>query len=83
MLHQLGLRDAVMLDSGASTSLAYEGVSLVGYTPRPVPHVVALFPTENPDLSSPYDQGLACVLSNTCSLEQTPVVLSANLTQIK
>ena len=44
ILHQLGLRDAVMLDSGASTSLALEGESLVGYVPRPVPHVVALFP---------------------------------------
>ncbi len=46
VLYQLGFRDAVMLDSGASTSLAYEGQSLVGYTPRPVPHVVALFPPD-------------------------------------
>jgi peptidoglycan/xylan/chitin deacetylase (PgdA/CDA1 family) len=46
MLHQLGFRDAVMLDSGASTSLAYQGESLVAYTPRPVPHVVALFPPQ-------------------------------------
>jgi len=45
ILHRLGLRDAVMLDSGASTSLAYEGESQVEYTPRPVPHVVALYPT--------------------------------------
>jgi hypothetical protein len=36
-----------MLDSGASTSLAYKGESLVGYTPRPVPHVVALLPAES------------------------------------
>ncbi|WP_404785387.1 polysaccharide deacetylase family protein [Altericista sp. CCNU0014] len=43
-LAKLGFRDAVMLDSGASTSLAYKGESLVGYTPRPVPHVVALVP---------------------------------------
>jgi hypothetical protein len=43
-LSQAGLQDAVMLDSGASTSLAYEGESLVGYVPRPVPHVVALVP---------------------------------------
>ncbi|WP_293078756.1 phosphodiester glycosidase family protein [Okeania sp. SIO3B5] len=41
-LAQVGFRDAVMLDSGASTSLAYQGKSLVRYTPRPVPHVVAL-----------------------------------------
>lgn len=43
-LAKAGLRDAVMLDSGASTSLTYKGESLVGYTPRPVPHVVALMP---------------------------------------
>ncbi|MEY3296799.1 MAG: Poly-beta,6-N-acetyl-D-glucosamine N-deacetylase [Cyanobacteriota bacterium] len=49
LLHQAGLRDAVMLDSGASTSLAYQGESLVGYLPRPVPHVVALLPPEAND----------------------------------
>lgn len=46
ILSRLGFRDAVMLDSGASTSLAYQGESLVGYVPRPVPHVVALLPPE-------------------------------------
>lgn len=46
LLAQAGLRDATMLDSGASTSLAYQGESLVGYTPRPVPHVVALIPPQ-------------------------------------
>lgn len=45
-LVKAGFRDAVMLDSGASTSLAYQGASLVGYIPRPVPHVVALVPPE-------------------------------------
>lgn len=45
-LAKAGFRDAVMLDSGASTSLAYKGESLVGYTPRPVPHVVALVPSQ-------------------------------------
>jgi len=44
ILAKSGFRDAVMLDSGASTSLAYQGASLVGYIPRPVPHVVALVP---------------------------------------
>ncbi|MEO1590642.1 MAG: polysaccharide deacetylase family protein [Cyanobacteria bacterium J06632_22] len=44
LLARNGLTDAVMLDSGASTALAYEGESLVGYIPRPVPHVVALVP---------------------------------------
>lgn len=43
-LAKAGFRDAVMLDSGASTSLAFKGASLVGYTPRPVPHVIALLP---------------------------------------
>lgn len=44
LLQQSGLQNAVMLDSGASTSLVYQGDSLVGYQPRPVPHVVALLP---------------------------------------
>ncbi len=48
VLAEAGLQEAVMLDSGASTSLAYKGESLVGYTPRPVPHVVALFPPTSP-----------------------------------
>lgn len=52
VLQEAGLRDAVMLDSGASTSLAYEGESLVGYIPRPVPHVVALIPPESNDGSA-------------------------------
>ncbi|MGF1492344.1 MAG: polysaccharide deacetylase family protein [Microcoleaceae cyanobacterium] len=43
LLAQAGFRDAVMLDSGASTSLAYAGESLVTkYVPRPVPHMVGL-----------------------------------------
>ncbi|NET36869.1 MAG: phosphodiester glycosidase family protein, partial [Cyanothece sp. SIO1E1] len=44
ILSKLGFRDAIMLDSGASTSLAYQGESLVAHEPRPVPHVVALVP---------------------------------------
>jgi len=52
MLARAGLREAVMLDSGASTSLAYRGESLVEYTPRPVPHVVALFPPIPPKPAS-------------------------------
>ena len=51
-LAKLGFRDAVMLDSGASTSLAYKGESLVGYTPRPVPHVVSLV-SSIPEKESP------------------------------
>ena len=49
ILHGLGFRDAVMLDSGASTSLSYRGKSLVGYTPRPVPHAVVLVAPQNPE----------------------------------
>ena len=45
-LAKAGFQYAVMLDSGASTSLAYKGESLVGYTPRPVPHVVGLIPAQ-------------------------------------
>lgn len=47
ILVKAGYHDAVMLDSGASTSLAYKGDSMVGYTPRPVPHVVALMPSDS------------------------------------
>ncbi len=46
LLHQVGFRDAMMVDSGASTSLTYKGESLVDYTPRPVPHMVALLAEE-------------------------------------
>lgn len=44
VLAKAGLRDAIMLDSGDSASLVYKGESQVPYTPRPVPHVVALVP---------------------------------------
>ena len=52
-LAKAGFRDAVMLDSGASTSLAFKGKSLVAYEPRAVPHVVGLIPP-------PGDLGAAC-----------------------
>ncbi len=43
VLAREGWQEAVMVDSGQSTSLAYQGKSLVpGYLPRPVPHVVGL-----------------------------------------
>jgi poly-beta-1,6-N-acetyl-D-glucosamine N-deacetylase len=45
VLAQEGWQEAVMVDSGQSTSLAYEGKSLVpGYVPRPVPHAIGLLP---------------------------------------
>jgi poly-beta-1,6-N-acetyl-D-glucosamine N-deacetylase len=53
LLAAQGLQDAVMLDSGASTSLSFQGESLVGYVPRPVPHVVALIPPEKVSGSCP------------------------------
>ncbi len=46
LLQKVGFRDAIMLDSGASTSLAYGQESLVDYEPRPVPHMVALLTPE-------------------------------------
>lgn len=49
MLAKVGLRDAVMLDSGQSTSLAYKGQLLVKHEPRPVPHAVALVGASTPD----------------------------------
>ncbi len=60
-LAKAGLRDAVMLDSGASTSLAYKGESLVGYIPRPVPHVVALIPPSS------------SLQSTTCVVAKSPI----------
>ena len=43
-LSQAGLKEAVMVDSGASASLAFKGESMMSYKPRPVPHIVALMP---------------------------------------
>jgi hypothetical protein len=62
LLVEAGFRDAVMLDSGASTSLAYEGESQVTYTPRPVPHVVALFPAPGPYPVPIHHVGVPCVI---------------------
>lgn len=61
-LAKAGFRYAVMLDSGASTSLAFKGESLVGYTPRPVPHVVALVP-------APGDRGANCAVSASTGMK--------------
>ena len=46
LLHEVGFREAMMVDSGASTSLAYKDELLVDYTPRPVPHLIALLSEE-------------------------------------
>jgi len=67
LLATAGLREAVMLDSGASTSLTYEGESLVGYTPRPVPHAVALIPPHQVS-------GGTCVLTNGPNSAPDPTV---------
>ena len=53
MLQQLGFRDAIMVDSGASASVAYRGESQVSYTPRPVPHAIALYPVDHEEVSGP------------------------------
>lgn len=44
LLRKAGFHNAVMLDSGASTSLVYEGESLIGFESRIVPHAVTLVP---------------------------------------
>ncbi len=44
ILAKAGLRDSVMLDSGQSADLVYQGKSVVSYDARPVPHAVALVP---------------------------------------
>lgn len=46
LLHQVGFRDAMMVDSGASTALVHGEESLVEYVPRPVPHMIALLSKE-------------------------------------
>ncbi len=46
ILAKAGLQDVVMLDSGASASLAYRGKSVMAYEPRSVPHIVALLPPD-------------------------------------
>ena len=45
LLLKAGFHNAVMLDSGASTSLVYRGESLIGFESRTVPHAVALLPS--------------------------------------
>lgn len=47
LLLKAGFHNAVMLDSGASTSLVYRGESLIGFESRTVPHAVALVPSGN------------------------------------
>jgi peptidoglycan/xylan/chitin deacetylase (PgdA/CDA1 family) len=46
ILAKAGIYEAVMLDSGASAALSYQGKSVMVYEPRPVPHVVALLPPQ-------------------------------------
>ncbi len=53
ILAKAGMQDIVMLDSGASAALAYRGKSVMSYEPRPVPHIVALRPPEQPTASAP------------------------------
>jgi poly-beta-1,6-N-acetyl-D-glucosamine N-deacetylase len=44
ILAEAGFRDVIMVDSGASTDLVYQGRSLGVFEPRPLPHVVGLAP---------------------------------------
>jgi peptidoglycan/xylan/chitin deacetylase (PgdA/CDA1 family) len=59
-LSRAGLRDAVMLDSGASASLVFAGKSQMSYQPRPVPHVVALVPPTGLQMGGPYPVSSTC-----------------------
>jgi peptidoglycan/xylan/chitin deacetylase (PgdA/CDA1 family) len=61
ILEEAGLHDVVMLDSGASTALAYRGESVMSYEPRPVPHVVALYAPDPVPMTSA--NRLNCVVS--------------------
>ncbi|MEM1255749.1 MAG: polysaccharide deacetylase family protein [Cyanobacteria bacterium P01_H01_bin.21] len=47
ILKKAGFHHAVMLDSGASTALVYQGESLIGFESRTVPHAVALVPSDD------------------------------------
>ncbi|HEY9889298.1 MAG TPA: phosphodiester glycosidase family protein, partial [Candidatus Obscuribacterales bacterium] len=68
LLHEAGVRDAIMLDSGASTSLAYQDRSIVvDYVPRPVPHMVALLTPEE-------------AAKGTCPLTYEPLAEGAETT---
>jgi poly-beta-1,6-N-acetyl-D-glucosamine N-deacetylase len=59
ILAKAGLQNVVMLDSGASASLAYKGKSVMSYEPRPVPHIVALLPPE-PKKDTQQADSLSC-----------------------
>ncbi len=61
ILEQAGLQEVVMLDSGASAALAYKGESVMSYEPRPVPHVVALYPPDPAPMTNA--NGLNCLVS--------------------
>ncbi|MEO0538008.1 MAG: polysaccharide deacetylase family protein [Cyanobacteria bacterium P01_A01_bin.123] len=51
ILAEAGIQEAVMLDSGGSTSVSYKGESLAPYGARPVPHAVALVPQSPSDVA--------------------------------
>lgn len=58
-LAQAGFQEAVMLDSGVSTSLVYEGESQMIFEPRPVPHALALVSDTCADKTARYQLGSA------------------------
>ncbi len=68
ILTKAGLHDVVMLDSGASTALAYRNKSVMAYTPRPVPHIVALLPPDPaPIIETAATEKIACPAPNKTS----------------
>lgn len=63
ILAKAGLYDVVMLDSGASTALAYRGKNLMSYEPRPIPHIVALLPPAPPEPTAEKPTTIICPVS--------------------
>ncbi len=52
-LAKAGIREAVLMDSGASTDLVYRGQSLVQYEARPVPHAIVIQAKVDPAAAPP------------------------------
>jgi peptidoglycan/xylan/chitin deacetylase (PgdA/CDA1 family) len=63
ILAKAGLQEVVMLDSGASTALAYRGKSVMSYEPRPIPHIVALLPPVAPPPAAETPDRVVCPVS--------------------
>ncbi|MGL5032410.1 MAG: polysaccharide deacetylase family protein [Microcystaceae cyanobacterium] len=63
MLAKLGFRDAIMVDSGQSSAVVFEGKSAINFDSRPVPHAIALYPANFPEPPAP-------ILNQSVALEK-------------